>query len=228
MANSSSSHIEDELTWAAAWLYNATGEQDYLTRAESTYQPKTPWSFDWDDKTAGAQLLMWQITKDDYYLSHVDSFIDQILTLQTTPKGLIYRTDWASNRHAANMAHFLFQVAETGHRETEIVSKAEFQIGYILGDSGRSYVVGHGSNWPQKPHHRGASCPDMPEACYDGNALKNPGPNYQLLEGALVGGPDSSDNFSDNREAYEYTEVACDYNAGFQSAVAYMALKYGR
>ncbi len=171
---------------------------------------------------------MWQLTQNSYYLTHVDNFINQILTLQTTPIGLIYRTGWASNRHAANMAHFLFQVAETGHREDEIVSKAEFQIGYMLGDSGRSYVVGFGNNWPERAHHRGASCPDMPQDCNNGNAYLNPGANYQLLEGALVGGPDSSDGFSDDRSIYEYTEVACDYNAGFQSAVAYMALKYGR
>jgi hypothetical protein len=36
----------------------------------------------------------------------------------------------------------------------------------------------------------------------------------------LVGGPDENDNFADNRTDYVKNEVATDYNAGFQSAVA--------
>jgi hypothetical protein len=34
----SSSELEDELVWAAAWLYKASGEQAYLTKAEQIYQ----------------------------------------------------------------------------------------------------------------------------------------------------------------------------------------------
>lgn len=30
---------------------------------------------------------------------------------------------------------------------------AKEQINYILGDGGRSYVVGFGDNYPQQPHH---------------------------------------------------------------------------
>jgi hypothetical protein len=33
----SSSEYEDELVWAAAWLYKATEEQAYLTKAEEIY-----------------------------------------------------------------------------------------------------------------------------------------------------------------------------------------------
>lgn len=37
----------------------------------------------------------------------------------------------------------------------EIYKKwAEQQIHYLLGDSGRSYVIGFGKNYPMKPHHR--------------------------------------------------------------------------
>jgi hypothetical protein len=41
-----------------------------------------------------------------------------------------------------------------------------------------------------------------------------------VLYGALVGGPDSSDSYVDSRQNFQSNEVACDYNAGFQSAVA--------
>ena len=45
-------------------------------------------------------------------------------------------------------------------------------------------------------------------------------PNPHILYGALVGGPDHKDQFTDNRNDYIKNEVACDFNAGFQSAVA--------
>jgi endoglucanase len=54
----------------------------------------------------------------------------------------------------------------------------------------------------------------------DWSAFSNPGPNPQLLTGALVGGPDQSDFYEDRRDDYVKNEVTTDYNAGFQSAVA--------
>jgi hypothetical protein len=41
-----------------------------------------------------------------------------------------------------------------------------------------------------------------------------------VLVGALVGGPGSNDNYEDKRDNFQTNEVAVDYNAGFQSAVA--------
>ena len=88
-----------------------------------------------------------------------------------------------------------------------------------MGDSGRSYVIGFGENYPKKPHHRAASCPDIPAPCgFD--YLNSPDPNPHDILGALVGGPDQFDMYNDDRNSYEYNEVATDYNAGFQSAVA--------
>ena len=46
------------------------------------------------------------------------------------------------------------------------------------------------------------------------------GPNPHTLYGALVGGPDQHDKYTDVRTNYVNNEVACDYNAGFQGAVA--------
>ena len=45
-------------------------------------------------------------------------------------------------------------------------------------------------------------------------------PNPHILYGALVGGPDGNDDYVDDRENFQRNEVATDYNAGFQSAVA--------
>lgn len=89
------------------------------------------------------------------------------------------------------------------------------QIGYALGDTGRSFVVGFGQNPPQFAHHRGASCPtDMAVPCtWDAFNSKSPNPN--IVYGGLVGGPDGTDEYTDARDNYEQNEVALDYNAGF-------------
>lgn len=52
------------------------------------------------------------------------------------------------------------------------------------------------------------------------NILHLPTPNVHTLYGALVGGPDASDSYTDKRDNYVNNEVANDYNAGFQTAVA--------
>lgn len=64
-----------------------------------------------------------------------------------------------------------------------------------------------------------SSCPDIPATCdWEHEQTKDPDPH--VLYGALVGGPGRSDDYVDERSDYTKNEVACDYNAGFQSAVA--------
>ena len=87
-----------------------------------------------------------------------------------------------------------------------------------MGVQGRSFLVGYGKNFPDRPHHRAASCSLVGECGWD--AYRNDVPNPQVLLGALVGGPDEWDNYVDDRNDYVANEVACDYNAGFQSACA--------
>jgi hypothetical protein len=43
------------------------------------------------------------------------------------------------------------------------------------------------------------------------------------ITGAIVGGPDQSDNYPDLRPDYQRSEVALDYNAGFTGAAAALA-----
>ena len=116
-----------------------------------------------------------------------------------------------------------FQLANMGYQTAKCDDFVDTQIGYILGDTGRSYVVGFGENPPVNPHHRASSCPDMPAPCGD-NEKNSPNANPQILYGALVGGPDQSDDYNDDRDDYICNEVATDYNAGFQSAVAYLSM----
>ena len=91
----------------------------------------------------------------------------------------------------------------------------------MLGDSGRSFVVGFGNNYPLQPHHKAAACASSPAECtwstFGDTSTNNP----HQLNGALVGGPKyANDQFQDIRTDYIMNEVTLDYNAGFQSAVA--------
>lgn len=52
---------------------------------------------------------------------------------------------------------FFRQTAAAGVGDaTAYQTFAKNQIGYALGDTGRSFVVGVGTNPPVRPHHRGA------------------------------------------------------------------------
>ena len=50
--------------------------------------------------------------------------------------------------------------------------------------------------------------------------------NPSELIGALVGGPDTNDQYSDDRSNYVTNEVATDYNSGFHTALAGTCLNF--
>ncbi|KMZ65373.1 endo-beta-1,4-glucanase, family GH9 [Zostera marina] len=58
-----SSDYHDELLWAAAWLYHATGERSYISyvtleNGKAYASWGSPTWFSWDDKRAGTQVLL--------------------------------------------------------------------------------------------------------------------------------------------------------------------------
>nr|8IHW_A Chain A, Endoglucanase [Eisenia fetida] len=218
-----SSAYEDELAWGAAWLYRATEEQEYLDRAyEFGTTTNTAWAYDWNEKIVGYQLLLTTSAGQTDFLPRVENFLRNWFpggSVQYTPLGLAWLAQWGPNRYAANAAFIALVSAKYNILASESEQFARSQIHYMLGDAGRSYVVGFGNNPPQQPHHRSSSCPDQPAEC-DWDEFNQPGPNYQILYGALVGGPDQNDQFEDLRSDYIRNEVANDYNAGFQGAVA--------
>nr|XP_002742455.1 PREDICTED: endoglucanase-like [Saccoglossus kowalevskii] len=223
-----SSRYGDELALAACWLYIATNNSAYLTEAEHLYKEynlhESAWSYAWNDKKPAVQLLLAELTGNSGYDYETDfkSFLNEWLpggSIPYTPLGLVYRSEWGPLRYAANVAMLGLIAADFGIRQSAYRDFAYSQIDYILGDTGRSYVVGFGNSPPERPHHRSSSCPDYPEKC-GWQEHSSPDPNPQIAYGALIGGPDENDNFVDDRTDYRSNEVACDYNAGFQSALA--------
>lgn len=92
-----------------------------------------------------------------------------------------------------------------------------------------SYMVGFGSQYPLRVHHRGSSLPSVHThpgriSCNDGfQYLHTNSPNPNLLVGAVVGGPDNKDSFSDSRDNYQQAEPATYINAPFVGALAFFA-----
>lgn len=218
----------DELAFSAYWLYKVTGEQSYLDKAKSYYTQHPGdynWAFCWDDKGVATALLLYLETGDQTYKSaiekHLDYWCDDITY---SPKGLAWLDQWGALRYATTTAFLAAVYADSDKCPSDKVSKyhdfAKSQIDYALGSSGRSFVVGYGTNPPQNPHHRTS------HGSYADN-INSPTTQAHILFGALVGGPDSSDGYTDDRGNFVNNEVACDYNAGFTGALAKMYKYYG-
>lgn len=222
------SGFKDELSWAAVWLYKATGNKDYLKKAEKYFDEaggNTEWTQCWDDVYMGSCLLLAKETKNDKYKKIMEKNLNFWLKdITYTPDGLAWCDQWGSLRYAETEA-FLAAV----YSDSDICPKsdrdkywkfAESQVNYALGSTGRSYVVGFGKNPPEHPHHRTAHSSWS-------NSMNEPSEHRHTLFGALVGGPDSSGGYDDVISNYTTNEVACDYNAGFTGALAKMYKKYG-
>lgn len=153
--------------------------------------------------------------------------------VERTPGGLLFIRQW-NNMQYVSSAAFLLTVYSDFLSNTnqnlschgiivtpeELFAFAKSQVDYILGSNpnNMSYLVGYGSKYPTKVHHRGASIVSYRLnkgfiGCTQGydDWYSHSKPNPNVVTGALVGGPDREDNFRDDRGNYMQTE-ACTYN----------------
>ncbi|KAJ6821813.1 endoglucanase 6-like [Iris pallida] len=169
--------------------------------------------------------------------------------VQRTPGGLIYRQRW-NNLQFVTSASFLLSVysdylQSAGMHShcssgpvapSELLTFAKSQVDYILGDNPRatSYMVGYGRTYPQRVHHRASSIVSIKVnpsfvTCRGGYSTwfsrKASDPN--LLDGAIVGGPDAYDNFADRRDNYAQTEPATYNNAPLIGVLARLSAGKG-
>ncbi len=223
----------DELAWAGCWLYLATGEQDYLDNAKDCFSQAGhdyDWSMCWDDVHIGAAVMLAKITEDQDYKDEVEHHLDYWSTgtsdgsrITYTPGGLAWLDSWGSLRYATTTAFIACVYSRwdgcPADKADTYWDFAVSQADYALGSTGFSYQIGFGEEYPEHPHHRtsqGSYCDNMNE----------PGTARHTLYGALVGGPDASDNYTDTVTDYCANEVACDYNAGFTGLLAAMYSEY--
>jgi endoglucanase len=178
-----SSSYYDELAWAAAWLYKATGNNEYLEDAHDFYDSASCpdlLEFSWDDKCPGVSILLSTLTdgsKQQKYMASSEKFLtywlppepgDESGHIPYTKGGLAFYGPWGSLAYASNAAFAALLYREhllsiAGHDNDPMLQKllnfGMQQINYILGDMGHSFVVGFGIDPPQRPHHPASSCP---------------------------------------------------------------------
>jgi len=232
------SGCNDELAFGALWLYRATGDESYMNKfkkiADATYGEQDTKAYgtcsgpiSWDDKRPGAYILAAIVTGDESRKNLAYKYCDNILTQPKTPGGLWYDDNlskWGSNRYASNaaamVAMFANSLPASDSKRAKYVDFVKKQTDYILGDNPAkvNYVVGAEANSPKAVHHRAAS------GTYDSQDTNAKPTDYNIftLWGALAGGPDKNDKYSDTRKDYEMNEVALDYNAGFQMNLAFL------
>ncbi|WCJ39873.1 glycosyl hydrolase 9C1 [Euphorbia peplus] len=169
--------------------------------------------------------------------------------IQTTPGGLMYVREWNNLQYASASAFLLAiysdYLSAANAKLTcpqgqalphELLNFAQSQADYILGKNPKSmsYLVGYGQNYPVHVHHRGSSIASVFDLhssvqCVQGfeTWYRRPEPNPNVIYGALVGGPDKNDGFSDDRSNYEQTEPTLSGSAPLVGLFSKLQLVYG-
>lgn len=196
---------EDDYCSAAAALYLATGESQYLTALNTYYgNVNTGWVLCWN-KTWGIASAL----KEDWDATYSIAAYGTTNTAQ----GFKFIDGWGSARY--NTAEqFLGLVYDKNKNTDSFGTWATGQMKYLLGNNQdkRCFVVGYNENSSKYPHHRAASNSS------DAAAVSA---NHYTLLGALVGGPsNASDYYRDAQDDYQCNEVALDYNATLVGAAA--------
>ncbi|GAA1770855.1 glycoside hydrolase family 9 protein [Luedemannella helvata] len=236
----------DELAWSALWLYRATGDASYLTKARdfyprmgtqadvgsSTQVPVYAFGYGWNDKAYAVYAMMAKLTGEQQYKDDTQRYLDywsvgyKGAKGKTLAGGLAYIFYWASLRMAANTAWVALTYADTLGPSDPLYARyrdfAKTQIDYALGTNpaNHSYMIGFGVNPPKNPHHRGAhgSWSD---------SMNEPTYTRHTLYGALVGGPGEDGSWADSRSDFVKNEVALDFNSGITSSLARLYSEYG-
>ena len=216
------SGYHDELANGALWLYKATGEESYLTKAEDYFKNNIvelgDWTWATDDHSYSAAVLLAQESDDPMFKDIVEEWSDKWINgegnIQYTDGGFAFRAEWASIPVTSSAAFLLELYNDTVQEDSRYSDFATGQVDYILGDNplDYSYMIGFGENYPERPHHRGSS-PNLGQGSDE--------EQENILYGAIVGGPDAADDYAhnDRRDDFITNEVGISYNAPVASAL---------
>ena len=236
-----STGVYHQVLFAAASLAHATGGSQYISDAKKYGVAPEPGAFgpyksysdwvSWDNVWFEGAALMLDLGVDPGtavgFAAQTQRLVNDYIQgntggIQTSPKGQRWLSQWGSSRYALNGAAIALMAAP--HLSSQFSTTAKCfgisQLHYVWGESGRSLVVGFGSNPPVQPHHRNAAC-TLAEHAQCAALFNVDRPDPQTLHGAVVGGPGApNDVYVDNRADYTTCEVAVDYNALYTVATA--------
>ncbi|KAG2643274.1 hypothetical protein PVAP13_2KG303700 [Panicum virgatum] len=153
--------------------------------------------------------------------------------VERSPGGMLYVRQWNNLQYVSSAAFLLtaysrylspagllLRCPRGAAAPADLLALARSQADYILGRNPLrlSYMVGYGRRFPVRVHHRGASIVAHKAnsrfiGCMQGfdDWFGRGRANPNVLAGAIVGGPNSRDEFRDDRGNYMQTE-ACTYN----------------
>lgn len=198
----------DKMMAGAIELYRVTKEQKYLDDLRTLGQ-NTAIMYNNIGYTNVAPIVtfeMWRqgVGTNDALKTHITFLQSKVLTSPANMAGAYYNQHWgmAGGTACAAFAAALAYVTEP----LDIYKNfAESQLLWASGHKSgtKSWIIGYNSG-PTAVHHR--------NAIWKG----------RLPEGGVVSGPDNKGNYQNSADAYEYTEPALDYVAGFPGAIAFM------
>ncbi|PKA62693.1 Endoglucanase 12 [Apostasia shenzhenica] len=181
------------------------------------------------------------------YKNSVDQFICSVIqkgsnNVKMSPGGLLWFQPWNNYQYVtaamlvvSTYAGDLAAAQASLQCPAGVVSPADLttfvrtQVDYLLGANPKkmSYMVGFGTSSPQQVHHRGASIVSIkknpaPVDCQGGftNWFNSPNPNPNVLDGAIVGGPDANDGYNDVRSNFQQAEPATVNTAAIVGVLA--------
>lgn len=210
---------KDDRLWAAAEMWETTGEEIYLKDFEQmardmNFEVDSNW--DWGDVSNSA-MFRYALSNRAGKDSAIDATIKQnIITvaddLVAASAGDIYGRPlagtyyWGCNGTVARQALNLY-VASRLNDKAEYKQTALNAISHIFGRNyyDRSYVTGVGHNPPMHPHDRRSGA----------DGIEAPWPGY------IVGGGHSATDWVDEQESYSHNEVAINWQAGIVFALAW-------
>lgn len=223
--------VQDDISWAAGWMYLATKQDDYLTENSKYTSSTNDWTKDYcyANASLGAAIINAEITGN---WSYATSCIDSVVNANQNQYYVM--NSWGSARHNTLMQTCALVVShhkdESGKDYSEWAKK---QMNYILGDNNANVclVVGWNNVSATSPHHRAASNLTNSSDWHEYNSWNGDyaSTGGHILYGALCGGPTSTDFNTYSKSAKEATsnEVALDYQVGLVGAAAGLYAAYG-
>lgn len=215
------SMCEDELALAEAWLWiNGAGSKPPLTPERGQYSGIYDYHlYSWDKVWQGYAALMYKATGDKVFAEELKFELDNQGGLK---EGQYNANGWGASRYNCAKQMNAYMISD-GNPNSDYAKGAKYQLDFILGNNNRgySYLLGFGDKWPTHIHHRAAN-----PGGEGITSAQNPEAKYTNF-GMLVGGEDSTGNYEDHADQYQFTEGALDYNGCFAIACASCANLYG-
>lgn len=229
----SDNSAEDDIVWAANWLYLATKKDSYLNDAKKDTSGTTNWTKDY---FYGGVWLASAIVNAEI-TGNWNAPVDYIKGIVNANSNQFYiMNSWGSARHNTLMQTCALVV--TKHKDKSGADFSEWckkQMNMVLGENNATVclVVGYNDISATSPHHRAASGLYVDDSWsqwngWSGNYAEVP--TSHVLYGALCGGPTTNDFTTFRKyDAKDATsnEVAIDYQAGLVGASVGLYAAFG-